>query len=83
MVKNPPAKAEDTRDVDSIPRSGRSPGRKWQPTPVFLPGQRSLVGYSAWATELGMVEHKITSNQNTHHIKLTILTIFEHAVQWQ
>ena len=26
--------------------------RKWQPTPVFLPGkshgQRSLVGYSAW-----------------------------------
>ena len=27
--------------------------RKWQPTPVFLPGkshgQRSLVGYSPWA----------------------------------
>ena len=27
-------------------------GRKWQPTPVFLPGeshgQRSLVGYSPW-----------------------------------
>jgi len=26
--------------------------RKWQPTPVFLPGesqgQRSLLGYSAW-----------------------------------
>ena len=22
--------------------------RKWQPTPVFLPGQRSLVGYSVW-----------------------------------
>ena len=35
------------------------------------------------AAELGMVEHKITSNQNTYHIKLTILTIFEHAVQWQ
>ena len=39
-------------DVGSIPGSGRSPWRrKWQPTPVFLPGkshgQRSLVGYSA------------------------------------
>ena len=22
--------------------------RKWQPTPVFLPGQRSLVGYNLW-----------------------------------
>ena len=29
--------------------------RKWQPTPVFLPGefhrQRSLVGYSSWVTK--------------------------------
>ena len=28
-------------------------GRKWQPTPIFLPGeshaQRSLVGYSPWS----------------------------------
>ena len=35
----------------SIPESGRFPwSRKWQPTPVFLPGksQRSLVGYSLW-----------------------------------
>ena len=27
VVKNPPANAGDTRDVDSIPGSGRSPGR--------------------------------------------------------
>ena len=37
-------------DSGSILGSGRSPGRKWLPTPVFLPGeshrQRSLVGYS-------------------------------------
>ena len=38
-------------DPSSIPGLGRSPGEgKWQPTPVFLPGesrgQRSLVGYS-------------------------------------
>ena len=26
MVKNPPANAEDIRDVGSIPGSGRSPG---------------------------------------------------------
>ena len=56
MVKNLPANAEDVRDT------GLTPGliyfrkipwsRKWQPTPVFLPGkchgQRSLVGYSPW-----------------------------------
>ena len=51
-IKNLPATAEDagdTRDVGSIPGLGRSWRRKWQPTPVFLPGkfhrQRSLVGY--------------------------------------
>ena len=52
--KNPPANTGDARDSSSIPWSGRSPGegRKWQPTPVFLPGeshgQRSLVVYSPW-----------------------------------
>ena len=40
LVKNPPAKAGDTRDVGSILGSGRSPWRsKWQPTPIFLPGK--------------------------------------------
>ena len=48
-VKNPPARAEDMRDVGLIPGLGRIPWRrKWQPTLVFLPGeshgQRSLVG---------------------------------------
>ena len=50
-IRNPPACAGDTgdtRDVGSIPGSGRSLGGKWQPAPVFLPreshGQRSLVG---------------------------------------
>ena len=40
-------------DLGSISVSGRPPWRrKWQPTPVFLPGkyhgQRSLAGYSPW-----------------------------------
>ena len=46
VVKNPPAKIEDTGDEGSIPGSGRR--RKWPPTPVFLPGesqgQGSLAG---------------------------------------
>jgi len=54
VIKNPlrenPAKnTGDTGDAGQIPRSGRSWSRKWQLTPVFLPGepqgQRSLVGY--------------------------------------
>ena len=53
MVKNPPAKAGDIRDANSIPGFRRFPWRRaWQPTPVFLPGvvhrQRSLMGYSPW-----------------------------------
>ena len=53
MVKNSPANAGDSGDTGSIPESGRSPRvRKWQPSPMFLPGksygQRSLVGYSPW-----------------------------------
>ena len=51
VIKNPPGNAEDIRDVGSIPGLGRFPWRrKWQPTPLFLPGkfngQQSLVGYS-------------------------------------
>ena len=43
--------------------------RKWQPTPVFLPGkyheQRSLVGYSPWGRkELDMTE-QLTHTHNT------------------
>ena len=50
-VKNPPSNAGDTGDTGSIPGSGTSPGgKKWQLSPVFLPGkshgQRTLVGYS-------------------------------------
>ena len=45
------ASAYNAGDLCSIPGSGRIPWRrKWQPTPVFLPGEshgrRSLVGYS-------------------------------------
>ena len=42
-------------DLGSIPGLERSPGRKWQPTPVLLleesHGQRSLAGYSPWGSK--------------------------------
>ena len=39
VVKNPPASAGDIRDLDTFPRSRRSWRRKWQLTPVFVPGE--------------------------------------------
>ena len=49
-------------DASSIPKSGRSWRRKWQPTPVLLPRkfhrQKSLVGYSPRnLKESDMIEH--------------------------
>ena len=56
LVKYLPANAGDTRDVDLIPGSGRSPGGgKWQLILVLLPGkfhgQRNLVGCSPWGRQ--------------------------------
>ena len=47
VVNNPPANAGDTKDEGSIPGWGKIPwSRKWQPTPVFLPGKS--LGQGAW-----------------------------------
>ena len=52
QVKNLPVNAGDTRDVGSNPWVVKILWRrKWQPTPVFLPGKphgQSLAGYSPW-----------------------------------
>ena len=51
------ASAYNVGDPGSIPGSGRSRRRKWQPAPVLLPGEshgwRSLVGYSPWGRRVG------------------------------
>ena len=52
MVKKLPANAGDIEmGVQSLGQEDPR-RRKWQPTPVFLPGksygQRSLAGYSPW-----------------------------------
>ena len=70
-VKNPLAKAGIAEDAGSIPGSGSSPwSRKWQSTPVFLPGklhgQRSLVGYRSWS------QKESDTNEHTAHIHNTL-----------
>jgi len=54
MIKNPPANTGEVGDSGFILELGRSPwNRKWQLTPVFLPGRshgyRSLAGYGPWS----------------------------------
>ena len=58
--------ARDSRHMDLIPWVRKIPWRrKWQPTPVFLPGeshgQKSPVGYSPRGQkELDATEHTLT-----------------------
>ena len=51
------------------------PGRKWQPTPVFLlgkfHGQRCLVGYSPW----GRKETRLSAHTQTHTHKFCLRAI--------
>ena len=59
MVKNLPVMQED---LGSVPGLGRCLcGRKWPPTPVFLPGefhgQRSLAGKESDRTERVKLSH--------------------------
>ena len=67
VVKNPPAKAGNTRDVSSIPKSKKCPGMgNGNPLQYSLPGklhgQRSLAGYSTW-------DHKrVKHNWATSHV---------------
>ena len=61
-VKNPPANAGDVKDAGSVP--GKIPWRrKWQPTPVFLPGQsHGQRSYSLW----GHKESDMTEETKQH-----------------
>ena len=63
VVKNTPAMQET-----QVPSLGRKiPWRtKWQPTPVFLPGescgQRTLVGYSPWGCKESDTTKRLNNN---------------------
>ena len=62
VAKNPLAKCNRCRRNGFNPWVGKIPWRrKWQPTPVLLPGEfhgpRSLAGYSSWGhKDLAMTE---------------------------
>ena len=57
VVKNLPASAGEVRDMASAWVEKILWKRKWQPTPVFLPGkpdgQRRLAGYSPQSHRVG------------------------------
>ena len=64
VVKNPPANAGHIRDGFS-PWVGKIPWRrKWQFTPIFLPGephgQRGLAGYSPWDRKESDIIERLT-----------------------
>ena len=66
VVKNPSANAGDMGWEDLNPWVGKiSWRRKWQLTPVFLPGkshgQRDLAGYSSWESQ--RVRHHLATKQ--------------------
>ena len=67
MVKNPSACNAEDVGMGVLSLSQEDPwSRKWQPTPVFLPGrshgQRSPVGYSPWA-------HRVVQDCVTEHAR--------------
>ena len=73
VVKNPLASEGDVKSL----RFGKIPWRrKWQLTPVFLPGepheQRSLGGYSLWvAKESGKTECACMPATDASYLKST------------
>ena len=68
-------------DMGSIPMLRRFLGgkkkKKWQPTPVFLPGkshgQRSLVGYSPWGCKRIRHDSRLNNNIAIDSIFLVII----------
>ena len=68
MVKNLPDNAGDSGEVGSVP--GKMPWRrKWQPTPVFLPGkfhgQKSLAGCSPWDHKESDIAGQLSMHMHT------------------
>ena len=72
-------------DLGSIPGLGRFPRRrKWQPTPVFLPGkshgQRSLVGYHPWGgKQSDMTERLNFMAEREEELKSLLMKVKEES----
>ena len=82
VVKNPPANAGDEKTRVQPLGRGAIRRRKWQPIPVFLPGesqgQRSLVGYSPRSCkELDTTE---ATKHSTHVMKKGVnIVIYQYC----
>ena len=77
VVKNPCANVRDAKRLGFDPWLGKIPwGRKWQPTPVFLPGkfhrQRSLAGYSPWGHRESDTTEQLSRPQEVSRIYPTV-----------
>ena len=70
VVKNPPGNAGDARDRLNPWVWKISWRRKWQPTPVFLPGefygQRSLADCSPWGHKELDTTEQLSTHVHTH-----------------
>ena len=57
--------------------------RKWQPTPVFLPGeshgQRSLAGYSPWGRKESDTTERLQNNKTSDRYISYLMDVF-HAI---
>ena len=76
-------------DPDSSPGLGRSLERKWQSTPVLLPGkshgQRSLVGYSLWGRKESDMTERLHflfhfMHAHTHFSKYMVFHLFQNEI---
>ena len=76
-VKYPPAIAEDPRVASLIPGSERFPWRrKWQPEPVFLPGE-------SWTEEPGGLQSMgVHGGPWGCPIGHDCVTIYTHTARW-
>ena len=68
MVKNPPANAGDSRDMDSIPGSGRSPGVGNGSPLQYSCLENPLERESWWATVHEIAESDITDRLNNNKV---------------
>ena len=66
MVKNPPANAGDTRDVSSIPASGRSSGEGNGKLLQYPCLENSVDRGAQWATVHGVTESQTRLNNGAH-----------------
>ena len=69
VVANPPVNAGH---IYLIPGVGEIPwNKKWQPTPVFLPGkfhgERNLVGYSPWGCKESDTTERLTQTHSSNY----------------